>query len=50
MVREEDAPSYDVHSLVCWNCHARGLAAEDAAEANGGRMPHGRYFSATPRS
>lgn len=49
MVHEEDAPVFDVHSLVCWRCRASQMAAQDAAEANGGRPPAGRYYGATPR-
>lgn len=50
MVHEEDAPVYDVVSLVCWRCRAKGLAAESAAESNGGRSPVGRYYLANPRN
>ncbi len=49
MVHEDDAAIYDVTSLVCWRCRASGMAAQDAAQANGGQVPPGRYFTAQPR-
>lgn len=49
MVDEDDAPLYDVIDLVCWRCRASGLAAQDAAESNGGKSPPGRYQTAIPR-
>lgn len=50
MVHEDEAPFYEVKSYVCWKCRAERMAAEDAAETNGGRTPAGRYFAAVPKA
>lgn len=50
MVHENDAPFYEVRSLVCWHCRATQAAARDAAESNGGQVPPGRYYAAIPRA
>jgi hypothetical protein len=49
MVHEDDAPFYEVVSLACHACRARDLAAQDAAESNGGKPPPGRFFAVNPK-